>query len=925
MGTDGGAALEGWVFILLGLLATLIAAWAGFILALSLRGRMRRLEDAVRLLERAAAAHAPAAQPASAPEAPAEPEPAEPAPVAEAPAAPPKIEPQTGRPSWYPPDEPAPAAPRRRRESEGVAALFRELERSLAGNWLVWVAGAALALGGVLLAKYALDQGLLGPWARIALAALAGAAMLAAGEWLRRRPERAGAARSLAPAVLSAAGLITLYGDVYAGFAAFDLIPGPVAFALLAAIAAFALFLAWLHGPVIAAFGIAGGFAAPILIGADEPNAAGLFAYVFAVTAASLAVARFARWRWTAWLSLAGGAGWPALWLMGAFDPAQALALAVYLPALAAVAVAFAWDEAQAPPPMRRLLPAAWNFAPPSALAAHACFAAALALSLWLLAAWSYSVAAAVSLGLLCAFGLAAAWRREGFALLPLFAAVAATLALYWWPDALAAASLAEAAAQQDSTDARRSLTPVLPAAVALMAVFGAGGLFAQRRLSLKGPMATAAAGAPVAILIVMAFKLGGPEVAPLWGVLLGLAAAAELALVEMLARGGRDRESPGQAAAYALGACAAALGAVIVLLDQVWIGAGMAAEAAAAAWLVGRWRSPALVWASALLGLAAVYQLTLGADYLLGWTGGPLAAAFLVLAYVLAVAGLDGASRLLRRAGLRREGAAVRTLDGAAVALAVTAAFIALRLVLNGGSLTGRYGLVEMGLQSGLWLAVPLTLRLRVSGGLTMVQRVAEMALIALAALHVLWAQMLIANPWIGLDAQPVGGPPIVNPLLVAYALPAVLTGALAMLWRRRGYRSAPWAAAGAAALFFVWITLETRRAFHAPDLSLGAVGDIESWAYSTVWLVGAGLVMAWGVVRRTPILRYIALVALTLTTLKVFLFDLAGLEGLWRALSFLGLGAALMAIAVIYQRVVLPGERPDSPEAPDALGSAP
>jgi uncharacterized membrane protein len=127
------------------------------------------------------------------------------------------------------------------------------------------------------------------------------------------------------------------------------------------------------------------------------------------------------------------------------------------------------------------------------------------------------------------------------------------------------------------------------------------------------------------------------------------------------------------------------------------------------------------------------------------------------------------------------------------------------------------------------------------------------------------------------------------------------------------------------AALLFFAWITLETRRAFHAPDLSSGIVSDAESWAYSTVWLIGAGLVMAWGVIRRVPILRYLALTALTLTTLKVFLLDLAGLEGLWRALSFLGLGAALMVIAVIYQRVVLPGERPASPAPPDALETAP
>ena len=40
------------------------------------------------------------------------------------------------------------------------------------------------------------------------------------------------------------------------------------------------------------------------------------------------------------------GAGWPLLWLLGAFDASQALALAIYLPALALTAIAFAWREA---------------------------------------------------------------------------------------------------------------------------------------------------------------------------------------------------------------------------------------------------------------------------------------------------------------------------------------------------------------------------------------------------------------------------------------------------------------------------------------------------------------------------------------------------------------------------------------------------
>ena len=37
-----------------------------------------------------------------------------------------------------------------------------------------------------------------------------------------------------------------------------------------------------------------------------------------------------------------------------------------------------------------------------------------------------------------------------------------------------------------------------------------------------------------------------------------------------------------------------------------------------------------------------------------------------------------------------------------------------------------------------------------------------------------------------------------------------------------------------------------------------------------------------------------------------EVFLFDMSGLEGAWRALSFIGLGLALVGIGLVYQKFV-------------------
>ncbi len=68
-------------------------------------------------------------------------------------------------------------------------------------------------------------------------------------------------------------------------------------------------------------------------------------------------------------------------------------------------------------------------------------------------------------------------------------------------------------------------------------------------------------------------------------------------------------------------------------------------------------------------------------------------------------------------------------------------------------------------------------------------------------------------------------------------------------------------------------------------------------------------------GIYRRISALRYASLAVLLITVLKVFLFDMGGLTGLYRAASFMGLGLSLVGIGYIYQRFVFP-VRPAPPQ---------
>ncbi len=50
----------------------------------------------------------------------------------------------------------------------------------------------------------------------------------------------------------------------------------------------------------------------------------------------------------------------------------------------------------------------------------------------------------------------------------------------------------------------------------------------------------------------------------------------------------------------------------------------------------------------------------------------------------------------------------------------------------------------------------------------------------------------------------------------------------------------------------------------------------------------------------------RIASAIFIVLSVVKVFLFDLAGLDGILRALSFIGLGGVLVGIGLVYQKYV-------------------
>ena len=109
-------------------------------------------------------------------------------------------------------------------------------------------------------------------------------------------------------------------------------------------------------------------------------------------------------------------------------------------------------------------------------------------------------------------------------------------------------------------------------------------------------------------------------------------------------------------------------------------------------------------------------------------------------------------------------------------------------------------------------------------------------------------------------------------------------------------------------ATLAFAYATLSLRRLFHGESIALWrGMGQIETYSYSALWLaLGVALLVA-GTWLKSQVLRLGSGVLIAIAVAKVFLFDMSELEGVLRALSFIGLGAVLIGIGLFYQRLLM------------------
>jgi uncharacterized membrane protein len=194
-------------------------------------------------------------------------------------------------------------------------------------------------------------------------------------------------------------------------------------------------------------------------------------------------------------------------------------------------------------------------------------------------------------------------------------------------------------------------------------------------------------------------------------------------------------------------------------------------------------------------------------------------------------------------------------------------------------------------------------------------VHNVGAVALTLIAGMIGVFGLLLFENP--ALAPIRIEGN-VVNLLLLGYALPSLLM--LLLSYAVAGQRSKAYGntiAAGALVFALVYVTLEIRRLYHGPLLTDGPTTDAEQYTYSIAWLAFGVTLLGIGIAAGSQRARLASAVVIALTILKAFVIDMSALTGVYRALSFIGLGLVLVTIGWLYQKILFRRQAPPVPSA--------
>ncbi|MGR5236455.1 DUF2339 domain-containing protein [Vibrio alfacsensis] len=752
-------------------------------------------------------------------------------------------------------------------------------------NWLVWVGALAMLIGGGYLVQVIGSHIELSPLMRVTIAFSLSLATVLAGEWFHRKeqknPERAKRAHGFTyvPAAITGTGLTGVYCTVIFAFVFYQLLSPSVSLVILAGAAFSSLALSLRQGPLMAVLGLIGGYSAPLWVAGTEPNYYLLASYISAISfAATLLMQSVQR----AWLS-------PSitiphlLWMLVLIERLPTDTLFSWLGIFLSLTLYLVFAVPRlgwALHPRYRHCHGKWTHLPT---------AIALALVLLVLSALARMPTINITQMLyLYAFLLALIWLpaiRKSWSLrlfLPSMLIAATAILL-----------LSIALESIYMPDAQTWVLVALAVSITLTALRTLCQILAGDRSPITVMLFLVLAPSMTLITLLYTDEFMGRHV-------LGWTAFTALVAFYYLVLGHRLQ-------AIAL-ECSAIVHAIIagtsfVWLSDTWLTTAISIQVAVMALQTQSNLFRPASWSVKVAMGILVIRLTL-LPFIPEWQ--PVTAghwAWVLLSYLPSLVILGYARAVLRRT----DSELANWFEGAFLHILVMTIFAQTNYWLSGQY--GYLGYVDFTsavvfANQALVMGLVYSYRSQFAQQL---QRVYQ------AYSYLLWGGFTLLSLLLNSLESPLivnnvaaDAIPVFNMLSLGWLLPsAILITTAFKDWNTLHIPKAMVVGIGLT-LGAIWLGMSIRQFWQPVSMTLSQPTSMaELFTYSVAGLIVGGLLTWGGVTRNALTMQRIGLIVLACVALKVFLWDVRSLDGFWRAISFLGLGASLIALGWLFQKL--------------------
>lgn len=770
----------------------------------------------------------------------------------------------------------------------------------LTQNWFYAVSAVSLALAGVFLVIYGIENGLLPPSIRILASITFGCVLIASGELIRRRfGDGDDKNTAYLPSVFSSAGIVTLFGSVLSARLLYDFISPDIALIALAFVGLCAIVLGWFYGPLLAAIGVAGAMVSPLIIGGSSDDPSTLLAYFGIITFVGLAIDTIRRWAWVSVLSLILGFGAGYLLMLGAGDVVKPYFI-LYCAALVIAAIALPvrrWTPDHSGSSLGLMLFAHQKSDPWPEFPTRVAGGAIIAASVLIVMAFSGSLRADLFwLAIVVLSGLTLAilvWGHNAPALIDLIVVPAAAMLVVipvgepiWHP-------LAEAA---KLPEAKMPLMVSIIVTIGLLLTLCAAWRSIHRAPSQMLTALLASVLAPSVAIVIEATWHPSVALGPyIWALHAMVIAAIMVAIAARFATA--DGPDFRERVSFAtLAALASITFAIVILFSEAALTFAIVVTVVAAAWLDRRFNLP-LMGLYNFAGITTIgYRLVVDpgldwatdakiADMVLSYAGTLLA---FIAAYVLIKPKKRPRSQVLLES-------AVFSSAGLLLSL------VLYRVIQDVWALPATTTHWSLGIGATIWAILGMTQlrRLEIGGVLWQLRVALSVGFLIISAGLLLFVTTLL-NPLIYANNNLVLGPVILNSLVPAYLLPAASFGFGAWWLGAIPHKVRVAFGALAVALAALWLGLTIRHFWRgATGMEWPGINQPELYSYTIALLIIGALLFYQSLAKQSAGLRFAGLIVIGMAVAKVFALDIQGLGGLIRVFSLLFLGLSLAGLA--------------------------